>query len=527
MRNKTIFSRGHMKTTGIWVFLIVLLAVILPAAADQIPPVAAFTANISSGNAPLSVQFIDASGNNPTTWTWTFGDGSTSTQQNPLHTYLIQGTYTVTLTVTNTGGSNTNTQSNYITVIKAAPPVAYFTVNKTTGTVPFAVNFTDLSTNTPSAWAWTFGDGGWTTTQNPTHVYTTPGTYPVSLTVTNNGGSNTNTAQNYITVNKAMPPVISFAANRTGGAVPFTVNFTEASSNSPTAWAWDFGDGSTSTAQNPEHTYTTAGAYAVSLAATNSGGTGSLVRSSYIAVSAQTVPVASFTSNRSIGSVPFSVNFTDASSNAPIAWNWTFGDGGTSTLQNPVYTYTKAGKFTVSLIATNYGGNHTVTITNYTTVYAAAPVASFTSDQTSGKTPFTVSFSDTSSSTPTSWSWSFGDGTVSDRQNPSHTYTAAGTYSVSLVVSGEGGSDSVMKSGYITAVGTTTLRPTETTSPTVSPVSTTTVPAVTTTQNSPASGPDIPSWALPVVVVIGIGAGIIYLLRRRPGRPGHHQDRDI
>jgi PKD repeat protein len=518
-----------MKTTAISVFLIVVLLLILPVAADQIPPVSAFTSNITTGNAPLSVQFIDASGNTPSSWTWTFGDGSTSPEQNPVHTYMIQGTYTVSLTVTNAGGSNTNTRSNLITVIQPAPPAALFTANKTTGTVPFAVNFTDTSTNTPSAWAWTFGDGSWTTTQNPTHLYTTPGIYPVSLTVTNNGGSNTNVIQNYITVNKAVPPAIAFTANRTGGAVPYTVNFTDASANYPTTWTWDFGDGSTSTLQHPEHTYTTPGTYAISLTAGNSGGSNSLVRSGYIIVSSQTPPVASFTSNRSTGSVPFVVNFTDTSSNVPNTWSWTFGDGGTSTLQHPEHTYTKPGKFTVSLRASNYGGNHTVTMTNYTTVYAAAPVASFTSDQISGKTPFTVSFSDTSSNNPTTWSWSFGDGTASDRQNPSHTYTTAGTYSVSLVVSNEGGSDSLSRSGYIMALEGVTPRPTETAVPTVTPVVTaTTTPTVTTTQNGPAiPGVDLPSWALPVAVVIGIGAILILILRRRPGHPGHHRDHDI
>jgi PKD repeat protein len=519
-----------MRTTGIWLFLVVFLLFIVPASADQTPPVAAFTSNMTTGNAPLTIQFIDASGNSPASWTWTFGDGSSSTAQNPVHTYLVQGTYTVSLTVTNPGGSNSITASNYITAIKAAPPAASFSANKTTGTVPFTVNFTDISTNTPSAWAWTFGDGGWAITQHPQHTYTTPGSYPVSLTVTNNGGSNTNTVQNYITVIKATPPVVSFAANSTSGAAPLLINFTDGSSNTPTAWSWDFGDGGSSTQQNPQHTYTSAGTFGVTLTASNYGGSNSITRTNYILITGQTVPVASFTANRSKGPSPLAVNFSDASSNAPIAWLWTFGDGSSSTDQYPTHTYTSAGQYTVALTATNYGGNHTVTISNFTTVYAGAPVASFVSDQISGQTPFTVSFSDTSTNKPTSWSWSFGDGTTSDRQNPSHTYSAAGTYSVSLIASNEGGSDSMMRSGYITATAPRNQVVTQTATPVSTPVVTAT-PAITTTVTTTAAGaagPDLSSYALPAIVVLIIGGLLFLVLRGRGGQPGHHhRDRDI
>jgi PKD repeat protein len=516
-----------MKTTGFWFFLIVLLIAVQPASAE-IPPVAAFTSNMTSGMAPVTIQFIDASGNAPASWTWTFGDGGSSTAQSPVHTYLVQGTYTVTLTVTNSAGSNTNTISNYITVNKAAPPIASFTANRTSGTAPLMVNFTDTSTNTPSAWAWTFGDGGWTTTQNPSHVFTAPGIYPVSLTVTNNGGSNTYTVQNFITVTKAPPPVVSFSANQTSGAVPLSVNFTDASTNSPTGWSWSFGDGETSTLQNPVHTYTTTGSFAVSLTATNYGGTVSQVKSNFIVVSPQTAPTASFTSNITHGPAPLSVNFSDASSDSPNTWTWVFGDGETSTLQNPVHTYTKAGSYTVSLTASNYGGNRTITINNFTVVYPSMPIASFTSDQTSGSAPLTVSFSDTSSNSPTGWGWTFGDGTSSSRQNPSHTYSTPGTYSVSLVAINDGGSDLITRTGYITVAGTTTLAPAATISPVSSPVMTATTVPVTTTQNGSApSGSGIPSWALPIAVVLCIGAGLIYWIRNRPEKPGHHRQREL
>ena len=520
-----------MKTTGILLVLFAIILLILPASADQTPPVAAFASNITTGQAPMTVQFIDVSGNAPSFWTWTFGDGGTSSLQNPVHTYLTQGTYAVSLTVTNAAGSNTNTVSNYITVNKAIPPVASFTANITSGTVPFTVNFTDTSSNSPSAWAWTFGDGGWNTSQNPSHTYTTPGIYTISLTVTNYGGSNTFSSQSFITANKALAPVTSFFSNTTSGAVPLAVSFTDMSTNSPTAWAWSFGDGGTSALQNPVYTYTTPGTYTVSLTATNYGGSASSVRSDYVAVTAQPLPVPSFTSNITSGSAPLSVNFTDTSTNSPTAWAWSFGDGGTSALQNPVHTYTAAGQFSVSLLATNYGGNQSVTRYNYTTVNPTPPVASFTSDLTSGPTPFTVSFSDTSSNNPTGWTWAFGDGTTSSRQNPSHTYSMAGTYSVSLVAINGGGSDSVTKTGYITAIASSVQQSTATVSPTSKVVNTATPASVATTQNSPASASqDMSSWALPVLVIIVIlfiGAGILHLLRKKPERHGRHRGGDL
>ena len=266
--------------------------------------------------------------------------------------------------------------------------------------------------------------------------------------------------------------------------------------------------------------YTTPGTFTVSLTATNYGGSTSLVRSAYMGVTAETPPVTAFTSNVTIGSAPLTVNFTDISTNSPIAWYWSFGDGSTSTLQNPVHTFTTAGKYTVSLLASNYGGNQSMTRNNYTTVNPAHPVASFTSDLTSGPTPFTVSFSDTSSNNPTGWTWAFGDGTTSTRQNPSHTYTRAGTYTVSLVAINDGGSDSVTRTGDITAIVSSEQEQAATVSPTSAPVTTgTTAPPATTGQNTPASSAlDISSWALPVlliIVVLLIGAVILHLLKEK------------
>jgi len=177
------------------------------------PPVAAFAGTPTSGTYPLTVIFTDASTNTPTSWAWTFGDGGTSTAQNPSHTYTAAGTYTVALTATNAYGSNTLTKTAYITVTapNTNPPVAAFSGTPTSGTIPLTVAFTDASTNTPTSWAWTFGDGGTSTAPNPSHIYTTAGTYTVALTATNAYGSNTLTKTSYITASAVTQSCDDFA----------------------------------------------------------------------------------------------------------------------------------------------------------------------------------------------------------------------------------------------------------------------------------------------------------------------------
>jgi PKD repeat protein len=166
-------------------------------------------------------------------------------------------------------------------------PVSDFSANVTSGTAPLTVQFTDLSTNSPNAWAWDFGDNGTSSVKNPSHQYTSAGTYTVKLTASNaNGTGTTATKTGYITVTAPGPtPVSDFSANVTSGTAPLTVQFTDLSTNSPNAWAWDFGDNGTSGVQNPSHQYTSAGTYTVKLTASNTNGTGTTAtKTGYITV---------------------------------------------------------------------------------------------------------------------------------------------------------------------------------------------------------------------------------------------------
>jgi PKD repeat protein len=143
------------------------------------------------------VQFSDSSTGAPAAWNWTFGDGTTSTEKNPVKTYITAGAYTVSLTASNEYGiGSLLSRTNYITVGKG--PVASFTANITSGAVPLAVKFNDTSTSNPATWIWNFGDTTTSAQQNLTHIYTTPGTYNVSLTATNGCGSNTKIKTGYI-----------------------------------------------------------------------------------------------------------------------------------------------------------------------------------------------------------------------------------------------------------------------------------------------------------------------------------------
>ena len=523
-----------MKRTTLWfLFSLVVLLAFLATPAGATTPVASFTANVTSGSAPLSVQFIDTSTNNPTSWLWLFGDGGSSTSQIPSHQYTTSGTYTVTLTATNADGSNTVTHSGYITASKiAAKPAASFVSSVSSGDVPLVVQFVDASTNSPTSWAWSFGDGGTDTTQNPSHKYSTTGTFTVTLTSTNAAGSDTISKAAYITVNPAStPPVASFVATKTTGTTPLGVQFIDATTNSPTAWVWSFGDGATSLQQNPLHTYISAGTYTVTLTASNNAGSSTITQTGFVTATLA-VPIASFSSNVTSGTSPLYVQFNDTSDNAPTTWYWYFGDGGTSTVQNPVYEFTDAGTYTVVLTVTNSAGSNSTSKAKYINATEMdTPVASFTTDGTSGIVPLTVRFTDTSTNSPTSWMWNFGDGGTSTTRNPSHVYTSSGTFTIVLTATNRAGSDTTTSKGYIVALASAKDTATPTTEPvtirTTVPV-TTGVPVTTVTTAAPvASSGDSSGLLMPVLVLLVIAGAIAIfaILGRRPPGGSHHSRR--
>ena len=334
-------------------------------------PVANYSASPSSGNTPLIVSFTDKSTGSPTEWNWNFGDGNTSSEQNPGHTYSAAGNYTVALTVGNAAGTDEKTKAGYITVKTVAPNLlADFSASPTSGNSPMRATFTDNSKGSPASWRWSFGDGTYSTEKNPAHTYSKAGKYTVSLTVRNTASSNTATKSSYINVGAPLKaPVAAFLASPTSGETPMKVVFTDRSTNFPTSWRWSFGDGNTSIQQNPEYTYSKAGRYTVSLVVRNAVGSNTATKASLISVVAPLkVPAAAFSASPASGKAPLRVQFTDRSTEAPTAWRWSFGDGTYSTSRNPVHTYSKDGKYTVSLTVRNAKGTSTNTMSGAITV---------------------------------------------------------------------------------------------------------------------------------------------------------------
>jgi len=313
-------------------------------------------------------------------------------------------------------------------------------------------------------YAWDFTNDGVndSTTQSPSFTYTTPGTYSVKLTAKNAVGNNAVIKTSYITVT-AVPvaPVAAFTSNKQSGTAPLTVTFTDQSTGTaPLTYAWDFtNDGvNDSTSQSPSFTYSAAGTYTVRLTTKNAAGSDAEIKTGYITVNPVVAPVAAFTSDKQSGSAPLAVKFTDQSTGtAPLTYAWDFTNDGVndSTTQNPSFTYSAAGTYTVRLTAKNAAGSDAEIKTTYITVSPApvAPTAAFTSDKQSGTAPLTVTFTDQSTGTaPLTYAWDFTNDGVNDSttQNPSFTYSAAGTYTVRLTAKNAAGSDAEIKTSYIT-----------------------------------------------------------------------------
>ncbi len=267
---------------------------------------------------------------------------------------------------------------NWISVAPSLAPVAAFTADVQSGTAPLTVTFTDQSTGTaPLTYAWDFTNDGVndSTTQSPSYTYSAAGTYSVRLTVANAAGSDPETKTSYITVSMAsVAPVAAFTTDVQSGTAPLTVTFTDQSTGTaPLTYTWDFNnDGDVDSEQsNPTFMYVTAGTYTVRLVVTNSAGSDSEIKYSFITVNeVPAAPVADFITNKRSGNAPLTVRFTDSSIHTPTSWAWDFDNNGVvdSTCQNPTFTYSTPDTYSVKLTVTNSLGTDEVTKTDYITV---------------------------------------------------------------------------------------------------------------------------------------------------------------
>ncbi len=405
-------------------------------------PQVAFTfadACINTGVAFTDQSTITAP-DNLNSWTWNFGDGNTSSQQQPSHTYGINGTFDVQLLVI----SNNGCIDSLVQPIAIHPqPVAIFTA--TDDCIVATTSFTDLSTTssgTINNWQWDFGDGNTSSLQHPNHLYTNDGTYNVTLIVSNDLGCSDTTTQ---VLNRFLIPTANFTV--ADECVYDVLSFTDNSTGNISTWEWDFGDGNTSNQQSPNHQYATAGNYNVQLIVTTVNNCADTLEQT---VEAYPAPSAQFTNT--LGNPCFidSVNFIDISTiDAPgqiNAWTWDFGNGNTTNMQHPTHHYTTSGTFDVTLIVSSNQGC-TDTIIQQINSFPA-PIASFTVNADCWYNALV--FNDNSSvvnGTITNWEWDFGDGNTSNQQSPNHQYATAGSYTVQLVVTSNNGcSDTIQQS---------------------------------------------------------------------------------
>lgn len=366
-----------------------------PTAANQAPngTITTPTANVTVTQG-ATVAFVgsgtDPDNNLPLTYSWNFGGGATnSTQQNPTVAFNSVGTFTVSLTVTDAKGLADPTPATRTVTVTAAAnqapngtittPAANLTVTQGT-TVAFAASGADPDNNTPLTYSWNFGGGATNSTlQNPSVVFATPGTFTVSLTVTDAKGladptpaTRTVTVTPSTTANQPPAGTITQPASdvviNVGQSVSFAGSGTDPDNNTPLTYAWNFGGGAAnSTLQNPTVVFATPGTFTVSLTVSDSKGLADATPATRVVTVVapnNQPPTASITapaSDVSIlkgASIAFAGSGSDPDGNTPLSYRWNFGGGGLpdSTLQNPTIRFDNVGTYSVTLTVTDSAG---------------------------------------------------------------------------------------------------------------------------------------------------------------------------
>jgi PKD repeat protein len=231
-----------------------------------------------------NVEFYSNCNGNPQIYAWDFGDGAKSSDKNPIHAFSKTGNYTVSLKITKNNQNDQIEKKQYITIIEENQ--IDFKADKVEGFAPMTVKFTELGNVTLAAKSWDFGDGETSNETNPTHTYKNTGKYTVKYIADNGISQDTISKSNYISViNKPTKFDVDFTANVQSGSLPLTVKFTAANSITGDRWLWNFGDGSTSTEENPTHVYSDYGNYNVTLNSGKEDMSGAKLKNSFIKVS--------------------------------------------------------------------------------------------------------------------------------------------------------------------------------------------------------------------------------------------------
>lgn len=368
------------------------------------------------------VQFANVTTGGPmNSWLWDYGNGTTSTDSIPLDliyfTDSLPRTYTITLTASNECGTEIYP---YELTINPTDVRAFFNIGLTSVCVGEEICLTDLSTP-GSQLLWNFGDGNTSTGEEICHTYTDPGTYTISLKAF---GCGFDSIEQIVVVYPR--PNVGFSSNTIacpGDTIVFQ-NLTTGASD----YIWDFGDGNTSTFNNPENVYKSPGTYTAKLIATSSEG---CLDSTISSVTILTPPQSNFILSTDSVCVGEEIQFTSISTTDPLTCFWDFGDGNFKSECDLVYSYTTSGSYIVSLIV---GNNNGCRDTMQQLIYVSpVPEPSFSIVKDQNCSPILVSFIN-QAKTGESYFWDFGDGNTSDETAPTYIYSTGGNYTVMLTV---------------------------------------------------------------------------------------------
>lgn len=411
-----------------------------------VQPAPAFTKNSNGGCAPIPITFTNNTPNfSSYQFYWNFGNGQTSTLVNPAPVIYNVGptyndtTYTIRLGVF--GGCDTIFATT--TVAIKSKPKAIFAPIKVTGCSPFLAKFVNNSLGMRMRFYWDFGDGGKDTTLTKDTVFHTyytgiRDTFNVRLIAENECGRDT-VMYNVIVDPRTLELDFTYNATDQYGCLPHTVRFFN-NSVGGNNFVWNFGDGNTlittANVDTVTHTYTTAGAFIITLRGRNdcTDTTGNETITTFAK------PFVNFTAIPTSVCIGDTVRFTN-NSELGLTLLWKFGDGTTSVITNPRKVYTTPGNYIATLIGSKVQPSGLVCVDSFKipiTVFATRPGSFTVSDSISNCYPFTVNFNNTSTQFGTVL-WNFGNGITATGNATSYTYTQPGVYVVIMTATDVGG----------------------------------------------------------------------------------------